>query len=147
MCIRDRNSTLTLVEYQTKGRIAIERDYGELPRVDCRPNELNQVFMNLLVNAIQAIDGEGRITVRTRPNGDEVTVEIIDTGKGIPPEKQARIFDPGFTTKGVGVGTGLGLAIAHRIVQDHGGRIEVESAVGNGTTFRLRLPTTLPDAE
>lgn len=145
-------STLTLVNHLVKGRITVEREFGELPQVDCHPNQLNQVFLNLLVNAAQAIDGPGRITIRTRyrervgvdgdsvANGGSVLVEIADSGSGISVENLRRIFDPGFTTKGVGVGTGLGLAISYRIVQEHRGRIEVDSAPGEGTTFRIILP-------
>ncbi len=148
------DSTLTLVTHLTKNRITVHRDYGALPQILCYPNQLNQVFLNLLVNAAQAIEGPGEITIRTHfvpaapddegaaargPTGP-VIVEICDTGCGIPPEHLKRIFDPGFTTKGVGVGTGLGLAICYRIIANHQGTIDVESAVGRGTTFRIVLP-------
>jgi signal transduction histidine kinase len=139
------DSTLTLVAHLLKNRITVHRDYGQLPQVLCYANQLNQVFLNLLVNAAQAIDGPGDITIRTRcvptpgPAGSAV-VEISDTGCGIPPQFMNKIFDPGFTTKGVGVGTGLGLAICYRIVANHQGKIEVESAVGKGSTFRIILP-------
>ena len=96
--------------------------------------------MNLLVNASQAIDGKGKISIRTFREGDIVNVQFSDSGVGIPPEDLPRIFDPGFTTKGVGVGTGLGLSICFKIAQDHGGRIDVESEVGRGSTFTVRLP-------
>ncbi|MCC7535025.1 MAG: PAS domain S-box protein [Deltaproteobacteria bacterium] len=134
------DSTLTLVRHETKDRVEIVRDYGELPEVECYPNRLNQVFMNLLVNAIQAIEGKGTVTITTRAEGDQVVLRFSDTGKGISGEHMARIFDPGFTTKGVGVGTGLGLSICYRIVQDHKGTIEATSELGKGTTFTLRLP-------
>jgi signal transduction histidine kinase len=140
------DSTLTLVAHLTKNRITVRRDYGQLPQVDCYANQLNQVFLNILVNAAQAIAAPGEIGIRTRfvpaagAESDSVIVEISDTGCGIPPEHLAKIFDPGFTTKGVGVGTGLGLAISYRIVAQHQGRIEVDSAVGRGTTFRIILP-------
>lgn len=137
-------STLTLLGHELRQGITVERDYGDLPRVECFPDRLNQVFMNLLVNAVQAIAGTGRITVRTRALGDQVLVEIEDTGSGIAPEHLPRIFDPGFTTKGVGVGTGLGLSIVHQIVEEHGGHIDVASTPGHGATFRLVLPRTLP---
>jgi two-component system NtrC family sensor kinase len=101
---------------------------------------MNQVFMNLLKNAVQAIDGRGTITIRTRVDGGRVRLAFADTGPGIPPEHLGRVFDPGFTTKGVGVGTGLGLSIASQIMAAHGGRIAVESAVGKGSTFTLELP-------
>jgi signal transduction histidine kinase len=96
--------------------------------------------MNMLVNGSQAIKGEGTISIRTFREGDIVSVQFSDTGVGIPAENLPRIFDPGFTTKGVGVGTGLGLSICFKIVQDHGGRIDVESEVGKGSTFTIRLP-------
>ncbi|MFQ5667223.1 MAG: ATP-binding protein [Candidatus Binatia bacterium] len=146
-------STLTLVAHLLKGRITLEREYGQLPPVPCYPNQLNQVFLNVLVNAAQAIDGTGRITIRTRwvPGSSaaggtaaSAVVEITDTGRGIPPAMIKKIFDPGFTTKGVGVGTGLGLAICYRIVANHKGKIEVDSEVGEGTTFRIVLP--VPEA-
>jgi two-component system NtrC family sensor kinase len=102
---------------------------------------LDQVFLNLLVNAGQAIEGEGRVGVRTRLDGSEVCVSISDTGKGIAPEQQQKIFTQGFTTKPVGVGTGLGLAISREIVvEKHGGRIDFESEPGVGTTFHIHIP-------
>lgn len=134
------DSTLTLIHHELKDCIEIIRDYGSIPKVDCYPNQLNQVFMNLLVNAAHAIEGKGKITVKTYSKENQVVVEIIDTGRGIPKENIGRIFDPGFTTKGSGVGTGLGLSIVHQIIESHRGTIEVESEVGKGTTFRIRLP-------
>jgi two-component system NtrC family sensor kinase len=133
-------STLTLVNHELKNRIDVVRDYGELPAIECYPNQLNQVFMNILVNASQAIKGNGTITIRTRAEGETVTLAFSDTGAGIGPEHLAKVFDPGFTTKGVGVGTGLGLAICYKIVKEHGGRIDVESERGRGTTFTVTLP-------
>jgi signal transduction histidine kinase len=132
-------STLTLLQHQLKKRIHIEKHFAELPEIECYPNELNQVFMNLLVNAAQAIPDRGTITIRTSRNDQNVKVEISDSGIGIPPEHLSKIFDPGFTTKGVGVGTGLGLAICYKIVQEHHGTIEVESS-NQGTTFTITLP-------
>jgi signal transduction histidine kinase len=134
------DSTLTLVHHELKNRIEVVRDYGEIPEIDCFPNQLNQVFMNMLVNASQAIEGEGKITITTRASGDWITVAFEDTGVGIHPENLQKIFDPGFTTKGVGVGSGLGLAICYKIVNEHGGKIDVESEVGRGTTFTITLP-------
>ena len=134
------DETLALVEHQTKARIEIEKSYGDVPRVNCYPGQLNQVFMNLIVNAIQAIDGEGSIRIETRRESDEVIVRIADTGVGIPENDIARVFDPGFTTKGVGVGTGLGLSICYRIVQNHGGRLTVESEEGKGSVFTIAIP-------
>ncbi len=141
------DSTLTLITHLTKNRITVRREYGQLPQVPCHVNQLNQVFLNILVNAAQAIADQGEITIRTRletASGPDATpaavVEISDTGSGIAPEHLQKIFDPGFTTKGVGVGTGLGLAICYRIVAAHRGKIEVESVRGQGTTFRIVLP-------
>jgi signal transduction histidine kinase len=135
-------STLTLVHHQMKNRIDVVKNYGEIPHIRCYPNQLNQVFMNLLVNAAQAIEGNGTITVTTRmrESGGGVIVEVSDDGRGIAPENLSKIFDPGFTTKGAGVGTGLGLSIVYQIVKDHGGEVEVESQPGVGTTFRVVLP-------
>ena len=135
-------STLTIVQHQLKGRIEVVKQYGSIPPVECQPNRLNQVFMNLLVNAAQAISGHGTITIKTVKKGDAVKVAISDTGVGIPPENLSRIFDPGFTTKGVGVGTGLGLSICYKIIEEHQGRIEVESS-DKGTTFTITLPLGL----
>ncbi|MGC8638273.1 MAG: GAF domain-containing protein [Isosphaeraceae bacterium] len=125
-------------------RITIEQARGELPLISASLVQLNQVFLNLLVNAMQAIESthreDGRIVIRSREEQREVIVEIIDNGCGIPAEVLPHIFDPFFTTKDVGDGTGLGLSITHGIVQDHGGRMEVESTPGHGTCFRVALP-------
>jgi signal transduction histidine kinase len=137
------DSTLTLLDHVIKNRIEVIRDYGDLPQINCFANQLNQVFMNIINNAAQAIDGPGVITLRTRRDGDEVIIEVEDTGKGIKPEHIKRIFDPGFTTKGVGVGTGLGLSICYNIVRQHRGRIKAESEVGKGTTIQIVLPVDL----
>jgi signal transduction histidine kinase len=131
-------STLTIVQHQLRNRIRVEKQFGKIPLVECYPNRLNQVFMNLLINAAQAIPDRGTITIKTSRKGDVVKIEITDTGVGIPEENLSRIFDPGFTTKGVGVGTGLGLSICYKIIQEHQGKIEVESR--NGTTFTITLP-------
>ncbi len=145
---RGLDSTLNIVQNEIKYRAEVVRDYGDIPEVECLPSQLNQVFMNLLVNAAHAIEGpRGTITVRTGCSGDDVWVEVSDTGKGIPEDVLVRIFDPFFTTKPVGQGTGLGLSLAYGIVQKHNGRIEVSSEVGKGTTFRITLPVThIPDA-
>jgi signal transduction histidine kinase len=132
--------TLRLLEPRWRDRIAVHRDYGTLPLVECDPGQLNQVFMNLLANACDAIAGAGNIWVTTRAAGDTVSVAIRDDGAGIPPAVLGRIFDPFFTTKAVGQGTGLGLAVSHAVVAAHGGRIDVESAPGAGSTFRVILP-------
>ncbi len=137
-------STLTLTYHEFKRRIQIEKSYGQVPLVWCYPSQLNQVFVNVLVNAIHAIPDKGTITIATQQVGADVTVAISDTGIGIPPENLKRIFDPGFTTKGVGVGTGLGLSIVYKIVAAHDGRIDVASDVGKGTTFTITLPIKGP---
>lgn len=134
------DSTLTLVHHELKNRITVHRDYGDLPVVDCHPNQINQVFMNILVNASQAIDGQGDIFIKTYRRDDFAVVEIRDTGKGISKANLAKVFDPGFTTKGAGVGTGLGLSIVYQIITDHEGKIEIESETGRGTTVRILLP-------
>lgn len=125
---------------ELKYKADIVRDYGDLPHVECLPSQLNQVFMNLLVNAAQAIPERGVITIRTSSDGDQVSIAISDTGAGMPPEIVRRIFDPFFTTKPVGQGTGLGLSVSHGIVERHRGAIDVTSAPGRGTTFCVRLP-------
>ncbi len=134
-------NTLKLTQGEFKGRIEVETDFGELPPVECHASMLSQVFLNILVNAGQAIEGQGRITVRTRPEGDGVHISIADTGRGIKPEDRPKIFAGGFTTKPVGVGTGLGLSLSKKIVEEtHGGSIDFESEVGVGTTFHIRIP-------
>ena len=136
------DSTLTLLQHLVVDRIEIVRNYGTLPEVECYASQINQVFMNILTNAIQAIDDAGSIEVTTRSDGDQVVVDIADSGRGIPSEQLEHVFDPGFTTKGVGVGVGLGLSITYRIIEDHRGSIDVDSESGNGTTFTVRLPVS-----
>jgi two-component system NtrC family sensor kinase len=133
-------STLNVVWNELKYKAEVIKDYGKLPEVECIPSQINQVFMNLLVNAAQSIKEHGKITLRTRETGEFACIEIIDTGSGIPPEIIKRIFDPFFTTKPVGAGTGLGLSITHSIIRKHNGMIEVASEVGQGTTFRVFIP-------
>ena len=134
------DSTLNVVWNELKYKADVIKEYGHVPPVRCIPSQLNQVFMNFLVNAAHAIAGHGRITLRTGADDAWVWVEVEDTGSGIKPEHLDRIFDPFFTTKPVGQGTGLGLSLAYQIVQRHGGRIEVESKVGKGSTFRVLVP-------
>ncbi|HUK62854.1 MAG TPA: ATP-binding protein, partial [Dongiaceae bacterium] len=134
------DSTLLLVEHLHRGRIEIVREYDAVPPVPCHPGQVNQVFMNLLVNAIQAIAGRGTIRVRIVEDAGAVRIDVEDSGSGIAAEHLPRIFDPGFTTKGVGVGTGLGLPICHQIVTAHAGTISVTSQPGAGSTFSVRLP-------
>ncbi|WP_374486792.1 histidine kinase [Zoogloea sp.] len=138
------DSTLNVVRNEIKYKADVVRDYDELPLVECLPSQLNQVFMNLLVNAAQAIETHGTITLRTRADGDRVRISISDTGCGIPSENLARIFDPFFTTKPVGKGTGLGLSLCYGIVERHGGHIEVDSMPGRGSTFTVVLPVSRP---
>lgn len=134
-------STLNMARNEIKYIADVEQEYDpDLPLLNCYPQQLNQVFMNILVNAAHAMEGHGVITIKTMREADEVVVRISDTGKGIPPENLSRIFEPFFTTKEVGKGTGLGLSISYDIVKKHGGVITVESEVGIGTTFVIRLP-------
>ncbi|WP_218011476.1 ATP-binding protein [Azohydromonas lata] len=147
------DSTLNIVHNEIKYVADVERRYGEIPQVHCLASQLNQVFMNLLVNAAHALTGRethGRIVVTTGClSADEVFVEVADNGCSIAPEHLGRIFDPFFTTKPVGKGTGLGLSVSYGIVRRHGGRIDVDSRLGEGTRFRVCLPVRheAPEAE
>ena len=138
------DAALLLLAHELRDGIRVERAYGVLPPVECYGQQLGQVFMNLLLNAIQAMPEGGVLDIRTRADGSGVTVRVADTGVGIPPENLARIFEPGFTTKGARVGMGLGLLITRQVVERHGGRLGVTSAPGEGTAFELRLPLRLP---
>lgn len=140
------DSTLNIISNEIKYKATVEKHYGNLPDVKCLASQLNQVFMNLLVNAAHAIQDRGVITISTGADGDWVWVAIKDTGTGIKPENMNRIFEPFFTTKPVGSGTGLGLSLSYSIVNKHGGRIEVDSKLGAGTTFTVRLPVIPPAA-
>ncbi len=132
--------TLGLMEPRFKGEIEVERDFGPIPRVRCYPAQLNQVFMNLVMNACDAIDGRGTMRIATRTTEDGVRIEFADSGPGIPEAVKSRIFEPFFTTKPVGQGTGLGLSISHGIVERHGGRMEVHTPRRGGTVFTVDLP-------
>lgn len=135
------DSTLNIVWNELKYKCQVVKEYGDIPKVYCLISQLNQVFMNLLVNAGHAIETKGIITIRTvRLGNEEIAIEISDTGKGIAPEHLTRIFEPFFTTKPVGKGTGLGLSLAYGIVNTHHGRIDVSSQPGIGTTFRVIIP-------
>ncbi len=141
-------STVEMVRYQIRQKnIQLVVEIDPLPTVWCNPGRLNQVLLNLLVNAIQAVDAGATIIVRTRflPKSDEFQYEVSDNGPGIPDSIRGKIFDPFFTTKPQGVGTGLGLWIAYNIVQEHRGRIELATETGVGTTFTVTLPTHQPD--
>ncbi|MDO8439122.1 MAG: ATP-binding protein [Telluria sp.] len=134
------DSTLNVVWNEIKYKAEVIKEYGLIPSIECFPSQLNQVFMNLLINAAHAIDERGSITVRTGHDGKHVWIEVEDTGKGIAPGHLSRIFEPFFTTKPVGQGTGLGLSLSYGIVQKHGGLIEVRSELGVGTVFKVLLP-------
>lgn len=144
---RGLDSTLNIVHNDLKYKAEVIKEYGELPLVDCLPSQLNQVFMNLLVNAGHAIETQGKIFIRSGCADDQVWVEIEDTGSGIDEEHLKRIFDPFFTTKEIGKGTGLGLSLAYGIIEKHNGRIEVDSEIGRGTRFRIHLPVSQPKAQ
>ncbi len=147
MCVANINegikSTLNVVWNELKYKAVVTKNYGELPLVECYPQQLNQVFMNILVNAAQAIEKQGEIRISTRDIGNCIEIKISDTGVGIPEENLSKIFDPFFTTKDVGKGTGLGMNVAYNIIQKHKGTIDVDSAVGVGTTFTIRIPVGL----
>ena len=140
-------STINIVWNELKYKVQLERHYGNLPPVECHASEINQVLMTLLINAGQAIDNRGTITITTGCEGDEAWISVSDTGCGIAPEAIGRIFEPFYTTKPIGRGTGLGLAVAYNIMAKHHGRIEVTSTLGVGSTFRVVLPVRQAGAE
>lgn len=141
---RGLNSTLNIVSNEIKYKAEVVKEYSDLPEVECLASQINQVFMNLLVNAAHAIEEHGTITVRTGIEDNGAWVAINDTGKGIDAETQKKIFDPFFTTKPVGTGTGLGLSLSYSIMQKHHGKISVDSKPGHGSTFRIWLPLRQP---
>ena len=134
------DQVLRVAAPQFKSRIRLETSYGRIPPVPCAPQRLQQLFLNLVVNAAQAIDAHGTIRITTQRSGDTVIATVEDDGCGIPPEVAERIFDPFFTTKGIGEGSGLGLSISYEIVRSHRGEIWVDSVPGRGTAFHVRLP-------
>jgi len=134
-------SALNIGRNVLKDKVEVIKELGDLPRITCAPSQLNQVFLNLFTNAAQAMEGQGKLYIKTWHAGGAVHISVSDNGKGIPEDVLTRIFDPFFTTKPVGEGTGLGLAITHQIIQQHGGDIRVESRVGEGTSFHIKLPT------
>jgi two-component system, NtrC family, sensor kinase len=137
-------SSLGLARHMLKS-VKVTRQFGEVPSITCAPSQINQVFLNLITNAAQALaPANGEITLATRAQAEGVVVEVADNGKGIPPDVLPRIFDPFFTTKEAGKGTGLGLSISYKIVEQHGGRIKVDSQVGKGTRFTVWLPLKPP---
>jgi len=139
------DDTLLLIHHEIKHGIDIVKKYGDIPSIACYLGRLNQVFMNILINAKQSMSGKGTITIETFRKNNSVCIRFSDTGVGIPKDKIDKIFDPGFTTKGVGIGTGLGLSICYQIIQDHHGQISVESEVGKGTSFTIEIPMNLDE--
>jgi len=140
------DSVVALMEAEFSDRIKVARDYGHVPKIYCSPSSLNQVFMSLLKNASEAIEGEGQISVSVAAQNEYIRIVFSDTGKGIPAGDIDKIFDPGFTTKGVKVGVGLGLSICHKIIVDeHEGRIDVSSGPDSGTVFTITLPVIMTE--
>ena len=139
--------TLVFMEARFKGHIEVIREYQPLPEVTCYPGQLNQVFLNLLMNACDVLEDGGTITIRAEPIKDGVRIEFEDSGPGIPVDVQRRIFDPFFTTKEVGKGTGLGLSLSHGIIERHGGHIQVVSRLNEGAIFQIELPLVAPGFE
>ncbi len=137
------DGALTILNHELRDRVEVVREYGDVPLIACYPQQVGQVFMNLLVNAAQAIQGRGRITVRTQAAPGGVQVEIEDSGNGIADKDLASIFEPGFSTKGERVGMGLGLLIVRQVIDRHCGRISVRSVQGQGSTFTVFLPLKL----
>lgn len=133
-------STLNIANHELKYKATVIKDFADLPLVECMPSRLNQVFINLILNAAHALEVNGEIQIRTRKSNRYVVISIIDNGCGIAPENMNRIFEPFFTTKGVGKGTGMGLSLSYSIIEKHGGSIDVESEVGKGTCFNINLP-------
>ena len=136
---KELDLTLDLIRHETKNRIQVIKNYGKIPAIKCFPNMLNQVFTNILVNACQAIEGDGTITISTEYSNGKLVVRIKDTGRGIPEDAREKIFTAGYTTKGVGVGTGLGLAICSKIIEKHEGEITVNSELGVGSEFVITI--------
>ena len=139
--------TITLAEPHLKNKVEVRREYGDIPQVRCYPGQLNQVFLNLLMNACDALEDGGTVTVKTERSGLGVRLEFKDDGPGIPAAILTQVFDPFFTTKAVGEGTGLGLSLSHGIIERHGGKFTVESAPGAGATFAIDLPLDAPATE
>jgi two-component system NtrC family sensor kinase len=136
-------SVLLFLRHKMEGRIEVERRYGDVEMVTCLAGELNQVLMNIVANAIDAIDGPGRITLVTGQQNGDFVIRVRDTGKGIPEEIRSRIFEPFFTTKPIGQGTGLGLAISYGIMKAHQGSMEFSTKTGEGTEFTLKIPVAM----
>jgi signal transduction histidine kinase len=133
-------SVLMILRSELRDRVQVHLDFGTKNRVECNPGQLNQVYMNLIANAAQAIEGPGNIWISTREKDGRIRISIRDDGRGMPESVRERIFEPFFTTKEVGKGVGLGLSIAYAIAAGHGGNIEVQSEPGKGSTFTVVLP-------
>lgn len=142
---RGIETTLNVVNNELKYKAEVIKELGNIPEVECIISQINQVVMNLLVNAAHAIEDFGQIAIRTRTSGSDVIIEVEDNGHGIDSEHLNRIFEPFFTTKPVGKGTGLGLSLSFNIIQKHNGSLTVESTPDVGTCFRITLPARQPD--
>ena len=138
------DNSLILLEHKLEDRIAVVREYGDLPPVVCSPAEINQVLFSILTNAVQAIDAEGTITIRTAAQEETITIHIVDTGKGMPSDRVHYIFEPQFTRSDTRVKAGLGLFTSYNIIQNHHGDLKIESAEGKGATVVIMLPRSLP---
>jgi signal transduction histidine kinase len=132
--------SLNLVWNKIMPKAEVTKEYTDVPKLFCYPQQLRQVFLNILMNAVQAIEKRGKIIIKTYEKDKNIFIEMIDTGSGIPEEVQNRIFEPFFTTKEVGKGAGLGLSVAYGIIKKHKGDIAVKSKIGEGTNFMIKLP-------
>ncbi|MBX2853200.1 MAG: GHKL domain-containing protein [Phycisphaeraceae bacterium] len=141
------DKTLAVASNEIKYKAEIVRNYGEVPPITCYGGKISQVVLNFIMNAAQAIEEQGTITIQTGCESDKAWFEVRDTGCGIPAEILSKVYDPFFTTKPVGEGTGLGLHMVHKIVEAHQGSIHVESTEGEGTTFRVTLPVDYSSTE
>lgn len=129
--------------YEMKNRIKVVKEFDKLPLINSYPAKLNQVYLNMIINAIQAMPMKGTLRIKTQLKQKQIHIKFTDSGVGIPDAELDKIFDPGYTTKGAGVGTGLGLSICFQIIKEHKGEITVKSEAGKGTTFEIILPTNL----
>lgn len=141
------DSTILLVKNQNDAKISFVKEYGDIPQIECYPQQLNQVFLNIIVNSIYAIKEKGVVKITTWKEHESIFIKIADNGVGISPEHLAKIFEPGFTTKGVGVGKGLGLSICYNIITKHNGELKVKSVKGKGTAIVIKLPIDNKDLE